>query len=193
MAVRIGALKAAIQAGLDGPALQRAPDDIREAAYATVLVSLHGLLAADAEPPSGWLRTAQLLSDTRRHFALDAAGMTTLDVYLVRIAALLDLPEVGSIGGIGDVQAVIGAAIGVGAPRYNAGNVLGCCTVYWATMQALVAAPVFRGFPGYARALAPLRSAVEADSPLLPLNAEGLDQFAWTLRRALDAVLAASG
>jgi len=116
-----------------------------------------------------------------------------LDVYLVRFEALIDVPDVASVGSLGDVQETISAAINVGAPRYNSGDVLGCCTMYWATMQALVLAPAFRGFPGYAKALAPLRAVLETPSSPLPLNADGLDQFAWTLRRALDTTLAIGG
>lgn len=194
MVGQLDALKAGMQAAARVRGLSEAAPEVRELVYRGLLQGLHnGLLAwasGETETQSGALRAVLALSDTERLIALDAAGATMLDVYLVRFEALIDVPDVASVGSLGDVQETISAAINVGAPRYNAGDVLGCCTMYWATMQALVLAPVFRGFSGYAKALAPLRSVLETPSSPLPLNADGLDQFAWTLRRALDATLA---
>lgn len=197
MAGRLDALKAGMQAAASVPGLREAAPAVRELVFRGLLQGLHDGLqawaASETEAQSGALRAVLALSDTERRYALDAAGATLLDVYLVRFEALLDVPDIAAVGSLGEVHEAISTAIGVGAPRYNTGDVLGCCTVYWATMQALVLAPVFRGFSGYARALAPLRSALEAEPPPVPFNAEGLDQFAWTLRRALDAVLALGG
>ena len=194
MAGQLEALKAGMQAAARVQGMREVTPEVRTLVFRGLLQGLHrGLqawIASETEAQSGALRAVLALSDTERRIALDAAGATMLDVYLVRFEALIDVPDVASIGSLGEVHATISAAIDIGAPRYNAGDVLGCCTVYWATMQALILAPVFRGFSGYARALAPLRSAVEAEPSQLPLNAEGLDQFAWTLRRSLDAVLA---
>jgi hypothetical protein len=194
MAGQLEALKSGMQAAASAQGLREVPPEVRTLVLRGLLHGLHdGLqawIASGTEAPSGGLRAMVALSDTEHRIALDAAAATMLDMYLVRFEALIDVPDVASIGSLGEVHATISAAIDIGAPRYNAGDVLGCCTVYWATMQALILAPVFRGFSGYARALAPLRSALEAEPSQLPLNAEGRDQFAWTLRRALDAVLA---
>jgi hypothetical protein len=111
----------------------------------------------------------------------------------LRLAALRDLPEITMLGSLDEIHTFISGAIGIGAPRYNAGDIIGCCTVYWATMVALVSAPVFRGFPGYAKAMAPLREIVEQTPPPLPIIGQGIDEFAWQLRHALDAVLAIKG
>ena len=72
-------------------------------------------------------------------------------------------------------------------------KVWGCCTVYWGTIQSLLGAGVARGFPGYARALAQLRPISEAEPPTLPLDASRADEYAWTLRHALDATLRVTG
>ena len=197
MAGQLEALKAGMQAAAGVPGIREAAPEVRELVYRGLLQGLHDGLqawtASATEAQSGWLRAVLVLSDTARRLALDSTALSPVDMYLVRFEALLDVPEIVSIGSLGEVHAAISAAINVGAPRYNAGDILGCCTKYWATMQALVLAPVFHGFSGYTRALAPLRSAVEAEPPPLPLDADGLDQFAWTLRRAFDAVLAMAG
>ncbi len=196
VAVRLEALKAGMRAAVDVPGLHEVTPTVRELVYRGLLQGLHAGIqawaAAETEAQSGGLRAMLALSDTERRLALDAAAASAMDIYLVRFETLLDVPDIVSISSVEEVHAAISAAINIGAPRYNAGDVLGCCTMYWATMQAIVSAPVFRGFPGYMRTLAPLRSALEAEPPPLPLTAEGLDQFAWTLRRTLDAVLAMS-
>lgn len=154
------------------------------------LHSLHALLQADEEQLLGWWRAALLLSDANYALLLDSLGSTLFDQYQLRLSALRDLPDVGAINSLNDIHAIIASAISIGAPRYNAGDIVGCCTVYWATMMALVSAPVMRGFPGHARAIAPLREIVEQQPPPLPIIGQGVDEFAWQLRHALDAVIA---
>jgi hypothetical protein len=154
------------------------------------LHSLHELLQADNEQLQGWWRSAVLLCDQGHGLLLDTLGASPLEQGELRLAALRDLPEVNMLTGLDNIHALISRAIGIGAPRYNAGDIIGCCTIYWTTMMALVYAPVFRGFPGHARAIAPLREIVEQTPPPLPIIGQGIDEFAWQLRHALDAVLA---
>jgi hypothetical protein len=92
-----------------------------------------------------------------------------------------------------DLHEAIANAISVGAPRYNAGDIAGCCTMYWATIQAMIFAPVRRGFAGYARAMAQLKAVAETEPPPAPLDSRGVDMFAWDLRHAFDAALRVTG
>lgn len=193
MAVRLAAIQASVATTwtyLQSP--QLSPQGAASVGLAA-LDSLHALLQADDDQFVGWRRAALALSDTTHALLLDTLGASPLEMCQLRISALRDLPEVGAINSLADMHAVIAGAINIGAPRYNAGDIIGCCTVYWATLMALVAAPVLRGIPGHARAIAPMRELAEQEPPPLPVIGQGVDEFAWQLRHALDAVLAING
>lgn len=157
------------------------------------LRSLHALMAADDEQTQGWWRAAYPLTDIDHALLLDTLGTSQLEQCQLRFSALRDLPDIDAISSMEEIHAVIGGAIGIGAPRYNSGDIVGCCTIYWATMMTLTAAPVYRGFPGHARAMGSLRDIIEREPPILPIIGQGVDEFAWQLRHALDAVLAIPG
>jgi hypothetical protein len=193
MAVRLAAIQASVATTwtyLQSP--QLSPQGATSVGVAA-LDSLHALLQADNEQLQGWWRAALLLSDANHALLLDMLGASPLEMCQLRISALRDLPEIGATNSLADIHTGIAGAINIGAPRYNAGDIIGCCTVYWATLMALVSAPVLRGFPGYARAIAPLREIAEQEPPPLPIIGQGVDEFAWQLRHALDAVLAING
>lgn len=166
--------------------------DAAESGYETLLLVVAALLAADAGAARGWQRAALTLADMEQRILLDALAPSRLSALQLRSAALLDLPDVLTVGGITDVQAMLSAAINVGAPRYNDGDIRGCCVVYWSTAQTVLAAPALRGSPGHARALGQLRAVTDAAVPPLPLDRQGIDDLAWALRRAFDAILAMS-
>ena len=190
MAVRFAAIQASLAITwtyLQSP--QLAPQGAFTVGRAA-LDSLHALLQADDDQFQGWSRAALSLSDANQALLLDMLGSSPLEIFQARIAALRDLPEVGGVSSMAEIHGVIAGAINIGAPRYNAGDIVGCCTVYWATLMALVAAPALRGIPGHARAVAPLREITEQEPPPLPIIGQGVDEFAWQLRHALDAVLA---
>jgi hypothetical protein len=92
-----------------------------------------------------------------------------------------------------EMRRVISAAIAVGAPRYNAGDIRGCCRIYWTTMYTLVVAPAFRGFPGYERAMGPMQNVIERAAPAIALDTQSIDDYAWALRQAFDAALQTPG
>jgi len=163
--------------------------DAAEATYDTLLLVLGALLLAESESLRGWQRPVALLSDTRRRLVIDGLASTRLAMLQRRTATLLDLPDIPTLSSLADIHGALSAAINVGAPRYNAGDIRGCCTVYWAAAQALLAATANRGFSGYARAMALLRAVLEGDVPRAALDEQGVDDLAWTLRRALDETL----
>lgn len=138
----------------------------------------------------GWLRVAHLLTTIERRLALDTLDTTQLGQLQTRLNALLDLPEIATVDSLGEIHDAIVAAIQTGAPRYNAGDIRGCCTIYWATGNALLYARPLRGFAGYARALAPLRQVLEGEVPPQPMDPARVDAYAWAMRRAFDAALA---
>jgi len=195
MGIEIAALKAATVEADSRAKLWQAQGrhDVAEAIYETLLLTLNALLGAEEEQLRGWQRAALLITDPRARLAVDALGVARLDELQMRVSTLLDLPDVTVLTSMQDIHDALSAAIRVGASRYNAGDIWGCCTVYWGTIQSLLGAAVARGFPGYARALAQLRPISEAEPPTLPLDASRADEYAWTLRHALDATLRVTG
>jgi hypothetical protein len=194
MELQITALKAAATAA-DARArafLARNRLDAAESTYETLLIVLHTLLDADVAQLRGWQRTAHAISDQQR-MLLDALAPSRMAELQIRVAALLDLPDLLTVASLEEIHETIAATINVGAPRYNAGDVRGCCTIYWVAAQSLVAAPATRGFPGYARALGQLRSVLETPPPMMAFGSDGVDGLAWSLRGAFDATLAIKG
>ena len=159
--------------------------------YETLLLTLHTLLGAEDDLATGWERAALVFTDTQRRLPPDILQLNNLRTWQLRAAALRDLPQIGTVASLDDIHTTIAGAIAIGAPRYNLGDVLGCCTIYWATIQALIVAPVPRGFQGNARALAPLRAAIEVGPG--SATPSGIDAYAWRLRHALDATLQVVG
>lgn len=188
MGVQIAALKAAV---VEIDARARLLQTNRqltaaEASYDTLLITINTLLDAESDTLYGWQRAAQIITDTRTRLQIDALAPSHIEELQTRLATLLDLPDLTSLGSQADITQVIAAAITVGAPRYNAGDIWGCCTIYWGTMQSLVHAPATRGFGGYARVINVLRSTLESEPSPFPFDAAGVDDFAWVLRRAFD-------
>jgi len=161
--------------------------------YETALSGIHTFVTAEGIASSGWLRVVTQLTNMRQRLLIDALGAAPLEQLRIRIRCLLDLPEIETIDALEDIHSAITAAVAVGAPRYNSGDVQGCCTVYWATMQTLLQAPVLRGFAGYARAVARLKDVIEVEPPTAPFDSQGSDDFAWGLRYAFDEALRVTG
>jgi serine/threonine-protein kinase len=82
-----------------------------------------------------------------------------------------------------EVARRIAAAIGLGAPAYNAGDVAGCVRIYRRTATELVA--LLAGEAGGGGVLALLRAALDEASR------SSEDGGAWALRRAFDEILGA--
>src|SRR5579863_9363627 len=99
-------------------------------AYATLLQTLGAISAAETEHDHGWRHVVSLLTDRGRRLAVDALAAQQIAQMQVRAATLLDLPAITQIERLADIHAPIAAAIEVGAPRYNAGDIAGCCTIY---------------------------------------------------------------
>lgn len=188
MAVQIAALKAAV-VEIDARArllLASQHLNAAEASYDTLLVAINTLLEVESESLFGWQRAAQIISDTQTRLPIDALAPSHIEELQTRLATLLDLPDLTTVSSQADIKQVIAAAINVGAPRYNDGDIWGCCTIYWGTMQSIIHAPAARGFAGYARVVTVLRTAIESKPSPFPLDAAGVDDFAWVLRHALD-------
>jgi hypothetical protein len=164
-----------------------------EMVYETLLATLDLTLRqeSDAQPASE--RTLLMVTGAGWRLPIDALHGARIDQLATRVGAILDIPEVTTLGSMDEMRRVISGAISIGAPRYNAGDIRGCCRVYWATMYTLVVAPAFRGFAGYERAIGYLRSVIERQEPMAPLDAQSIDDYAWTLRRAFDAALQTPG
>jgi hypothetical protein len=101
-----------------------------------------------------------------------------------QLLTILELPEIVAFGSLGELQTAIEAAISVGAPRYNRGDLAGCARLYYATALTLVNAQISRGFPGQARALDTLKKGLSEAQALT-----SMDDRAWALRHAFDRVL----
>lgn len=191
---QLAALKAAvIDCGTYASGLQiEGRLDAVEGLYTALHLTTRHLLHAEGTP-RGWQRAALLATDLRIRQTLDALAADRLGELQLRAAALLDLPSLVTVESFEQITATIANAINTGAPRYNAGDLHGCCVVYWGTIQTLVAAPATRGFPNYARAIGQLRVVADLEPPPYPLDDAGVDDYAWTLRQAFDNVLAMQG
>ncbi len=171
MAVRLAAIQASVATTWSYTQSPQMSPQVATGIGTAALHSLYALLQADDEQTQAWRRAALLLTDLGHALLLDTLGTSQLDQCQLRFSALRDLPDIDTINSLGDIQALIGGAISIGAPRYNSGDIVGCCTIYWATMMALVSAPVLRGYPGHARAIAPLREIVEKSHRRSPSSA----------------------
>lgn len=191
---RLAALKGAVLAAGETARdlAARGRIESAEVAYHTLLVTLHELVRGE-ETSRGWQRVAALLADLDTRQPLDALAASRASELRIRGQAMLDLPDLIALASMDDIHDTIAAAIAVGAPRYNSADIAGCCIIYWVTLHTILAAPATRGFPGHARALAQLRPVAEAEMPPLPLDAGGIDRYAWVLRHAFDATLAIKG
>lgn len=197
-------LKTVIQ-GIMALADQQKGQNERQLFYLHACQTLILLLDAPGESGPGWSRAALTLLrplTERQSGPMAATGTFSLtgrqhsrplvEVMLPapqaetreHLLTILELPEVVSIGSLTEVQAAIEAAIAVGAPRYNRGDIAGCARLYLATALTLVNAQISRGFPGQARALDTLKKGL-AESQTLP----DVDARAWALRHAFDRVL----
>ncbi len=146
------------------------------------------LACGDDDPQPSWERVVMTLCDLRRRFIIDALDAAPLEQMRRRLACITDLPEVTGFGDVHDLHALIGNIINIGAPRYNSGDVRGCAALYWTTAYLIVETPAIRGFSGYAKAVAQLRSIIDQEVPSGALTPAAADAFAWELRYALDAV-----
>jgi hypothetical protein len=164
-----------------------------EMVFETLLATLDLTLGEDGEALPASERTLLMITGASRRLPIDALHPARLDQLALRVAAITDIPELTTLGSMDEMRRVISAAIAAGAPRYNAGDIRGCCRIYWATMHTLVVAPAFRGFPGYERALGPLQNVIDRPAPMVALDAASIDDYAWTLRRAFDAALQTPG
>jgi|GEM_PF-1169253 hypothetical protein len=194
-AIRLNAVKA-LAAQISSRVTQ-APGNTRievaEASYSTLLLTMHTMLGSDQETLKGWQQVAWLVSNLNIRLLIDMLADNRVAELQVRVATLLDIPDLPPISSLADIHEAIHAAIRVGAPRYNSGDQRGCCTVYWATIQTLLATTPVRGFPGFARALGQLRPIAELEVQLMSLGPEQTDELAWEMRHALDAALEING
>jgi hypothetical protein len=140
-----------------------------------------------------WPRAIRQLCDLTAPLALDALATEEFGRFRLRVSAALLVPQIATVASIDDLRRVIGDAIAIGAPTYNNGDPLTCALLYFATALTLTLAPTTRGIAGQARALRPLRTALD-DAPAQSLQAaSSASDYAWQLRRALDASLALMG
>ncbi|HEY7358792.1 MAG TPA: hypothetical protein VH590_20055 [Ktedonobacterales bacterium] len=197
-------LKTTIQ-GIMALAEQQKAQNGRQLLYTHACQTLTLLLETPGESGPGWPKAALALLrqvSGRQSGPLAAAGgFSPADRQVSRplvevlapapqnemqeqLLTILELPEIVAVGSLSDLQTAIEAAISVGAPRYNRGDLAGCARLYHATALTLVNAQISRGFPGQARALDTLKKGL-AEAQMLT----SADERAWALRHAFDRVL----
>jgi hypothetical protein len=161
--------------------------DLIDTTLLRAFFALSGEITADI----AWVRALRVLLDISTPIGLDGVADRAFTVPCLRLAAVLALPPLETLMTAEQIEDTINSAIAQGAPAYNNGDARGCGIIYWATALTIVNAPTVRGFAGQARALRPLRQAVEEQIPQLLGEARAIDDFAWRMRRALDAALEA--
>lgn len=137
----------------------------------------------------GWLRAARLVLDVATTAQIDALVAPAWSRAAVRIATLVMVPDVEQLASLAMAHSLIDAAIQIGAPAFNAGDVRGCVTVYWATALTLVEAPLSQRNLRLTQALTPLRQAITAPQAAIGADERALRDYAWMLRHAFDEVL----
>jgi hypothetical protein len=159
--------------------------------FADTLARAFFPLVSELEGQQGWLRALCILLDLATPQMLDAIALPDQSLGTVRMAAAMSIPPLTSITGAEDIRAQLQAAIQVGAPAFNRGDVQQCIIIYWTTILTIVAAPTPAGFPKMARSLRPLREIIE--TPLVNGGAtpSAFMEGSWRLRHAIDAALAA--
>ena len=164
-----------------------------EASFWTLLMSMHAtLFMPDEEPFKGWQQVVWQLTNLQTRLLVDMLAQSPLGELQARVVTLLDIPDLPPIDDLAAIHEAIKAAIRIGAPRYNSGDHAGCCTVYWATIQTLIATMPAKGVAGFARALGKLRPIAELDVLPIAFAPADVDKLAWDMRYAFDAVLEVS-
>jgi hypothetical protein len=206
LAMRLQSLKTAIKGMMAQADQSRSPAE-RQSLYLHTCQVLTLLLDAPDEAEPGWSRAALTIlrpMTTRQSGPMPALtpsrsprspGSTRPLVEAVGAApsladlqesllTVLELPDITSLASLEGILAPIEAAISVGAPRYNRGDIAGCARLYYATALTLTLAQANRGFPGQARALDTLKKGLTEAQTALDVDAR-----AWALRHAFDRVL----
>ena len=204
--MHLQSLKTAIQGVLTQGELLRSPTE-RQTLYLHTCLVLTLLLETPDEVQPGWTKAAlMLLSTLAEHQSgpmaslagsrrLVAAQRTRPVVEVMSATAaltearehlqtLIELPDITTITSLDEILQSIEAAISVGAPRYNRGDIAGCARLYLATALTLVNAQMSRGFAGQARAMDILKKGVSEAQAL-----SDVDKRAWALRHTFDRVL----
>jgi hypothetical protein len=191
--VRLAELKAAVSearqqaASLPG----HGPDGAVAELYTTLFADLHAQVTSASAP--GWPQVVLLVTELANRLPLDALEKQYARQLQVRAAALLDLPDVTYLTTLEDLRAPMRADLEISRVRRDAGDMRGCCTVHWATGRTLLAAQVARAFPGYAKAMHPIRQAFEVEPPKRVLDEKGASFYAFTMRLAFEQALAVMG
>lgn len=161
------------------------PDEATPGWSRAALTILRPMTTRQSGPMAALTASRSLLSPQRSRPLVEATGTAPpLAELQESLLTVLDLPDITSLASLEEVLAPIEAAISVGAPRYNRGDVAGCARLYMATALTLTLAQVNRGFPGQAKALDTLKKGL-AEAQSLP----DVDARAWALRHAFDRVL----
>jgi hypothetical protein len=152
----------------------------------TLLQSFSPLIGAlSSDVASG--RALCSLFDLITPLPLDALAWDDYPLVTVRLSGAVMVPDLVTLDSLEQIRQAIDAAIAIGAPTYNNGDARACATLYWVTALTLTQAPTARGFAGQMRALKPLRQAVEEPLPFIGRDVQGINDFAWRMRQALDA------
>ena len=162
-----------------------APDEAGAGWSRAALTILRPMTTRQSGPMPALTTSRSLLSPQRSRPLVEAVGSAPALAELQEsLLTVLELPDITSLASLEEVIAPIEAAISVGAPRYNRGDIDGCARTYFATALTLTLAQANRGFPGQARALDTLKKGL-AEAQTAP----DVDARAWALRHAFDRVL----
>lgn len=192
-AMDLAALKAVTRNTIQRAASLEVQGQIGEAQALCVALfdRLHTFFPPAGELAPGWPRVVAALTDLSHRLSVDALARGILAQLYVRAATLLDLPDITDLTSLSESSQIIRSAVELGTERYNRGDVRGCCIIYWASGQVLLAAVGSRGISGSARVLAPIRQTQESEPPARPFDRSEMHFFCWALRLGFDTALKA--
>jgi hypothetical protein len=193
--MRLAELKEAVDEAYARAAflLDSGQDHLATELYTTVFEMLHAQCTFPPAQAPGWPQVAGVVTHPGNRLVLDALDATHARQLHTRAATLLDLPEVTWLTCLDDIHVPIRIALAITLARRQAGDFRGACTMHWATGSTLLAAQVSSAFAGYAKALRPIREALEAEPPRYVLAEPEISFYAFTLRVAFQKALAVAG
>ena len=161
----------------------------------TTIVQVISAMQARLGTGKGWFPALRLLLDPIAPLAIDMLQSPLWPLVSMRVEGIIFMPEIAEVATVDGIRQAIEAAIDLGAPAYNSGDMRTCAMQYWITAFTLAHAPVDLtsgpvGPRAMIRILQPLRQATTERPVAIGNDLRAIGDFAWLLRHSFNASLA---